>query len=393
MSVEQKKKELVQQMLKNSILPTPEIINSLHSEDDVKRFYEKILRDRNEKNESVELIFNYENKPRKRRPADFTRLFQSRFNKLSKMLRERHELMGAVSINRILNKQDREQVSIIGLIYDKQTTKNNNTILTLEDETGSMKVIIHKNSPINSIVGDLVLDEVIGVRGSYDNKVIFASSIIFPDVPLDHELKKSPTEAYAAVISDIQLGSENFLEEEFRKFIKWLKGEYGTENQISMAKKVKYVFFVGDVVDGIGVYPEQEKRLKIKTIREQYEELYKHLSAIPEDIRLIISPGNHDAVRLAEPQPIIDNKFTKSLKSMPLEIETARNSSINIEMAISIIPFAASIKSSLSEFAIFSVNDLLAFSLFNLVFPLNKLLTLPKMRFASVIVGSTPPAS
>jgi len=217
MSVEQKKKELVQQMLKNSILPTPEIINSLHSEDDVKRFYEKILRDRNEKNESVELIFNYENKPRKRRPADFTRLFQSRFNKLSKMLRERHELMGAVSINRILNKQDREQVSIIGLIYDKQTTKNNNTILTLEDETGSMKVIIHKNSPINSIVGDLVLDEVIGVRGSYDNKVIFASSIIFPDVPLDHELKKSPTEAYAAVISDIQLGSENFLEEEFRK--------------------------------------------------------------------------------------------------------------------------------------------------------------------------------
>jgi DNA polymerase II small subunit len=59
----------------------------------------------------------------------------------------------------------------------------------------------------------------------------------------------------------------------------------------------------GDTVDGIGIYPSQEEELKINDIYGQYEELARLFKMIPENIKVIMLPGNHDAVRPAEPQP------------------------------------------------------------------------------------------
>ena len=69
----------------------------------------------------------------------------------------------------------------------------------------------------------------------------------------------------------------------------------------------------GDIVDGIGVYPNQDKELAIKDITAQYDEAARLLGDIRSDIKIIITPGNHDASRVAEPQPAVPEKYAKSL--------------------------------------------------------------------------------
>src|SRR5438132_1337156 len=66
---------------------------------------------------------------------------------------------------------------------------------------------------------------------------------------------------------------------------------------------------VGDLVDGIGVYPRQEVDLKVPDIYEQYRLAAKLVGEIPEHMDVVLIPGNHDAVRQALPQPAITKDF------------------------------------------------------------------------------------
>ena len=117
----------------------------------------------------------------------------------------------------------------------------------------------------------------------------------------------------AVFISDVHIGSSTFLEDAFSRFIKWINGDFGDDGQQEIAQNVKYLVIGGDIVDGIGVYPHQEKELTIKDINGQYEEAARFLGDIRRDIKIIITPGNHDAVRLAEPQPAIPETYAESL--------------------------------------------------------------------------------
>ena len=67
----------------------------------------------------------------------------------------------------------------------------------------------------------------------------------------------------------------------------------------------------GDLVDGIGIYPGQENELTIKNIYEQYEAFGAMMRDLPSRMKIIVSPGNHDVVRGAEPQPVLPDAFTK----------------------------------------------------------------------------------
>lgn len=118
-----------------------------------------------------------------------------------------------------------------------------------------------------------------------------------------------------AFTSDIHIGSKMFLEKELDKFISWLNLEYGDSKQKEIASKVKYLFIVGDLVDGVGIYPEQEKELQVVDIYKQYELFENFIKKIPEDIELIILPGNHDAVPIIEPQPPISKQFLPNISS------------------------------------------------------------------------------
>ncbi len=86
------------------------------------------------------------------------------------------------------------------------------------------------------------------------------------------------------------------------KFVDWLGDD------------ISYLVIAGDVVDGIGVFPGQDKELAISDIYEQYEKAAGYMKDIPRHIKIIISPGNHDAVRQAEPQPRFPERITNMFR-------------------------------------------------------------------------------
>ena len=127
------------------------------------------------------------------------------------------------------------------------------------------------------------------------------------------ELKKVEDECYVVFTSDILVGNNVFLEDEFSNFIDWLNGNYGTEEQKLISSKVKYLFFMGDLIEGVGIYPNQEKDLKIKDVKKQYDKLSDLLRNIRKDIFIVTIGGNHDSLRLAEPQPKLSLFYAKQI--------------------------------------------------------------------------------
>jgi DNA polymerase II small subunit len=112
------------------------------------------------------------------------------------------------------------------------------------------------------------------------------------------------------LISDIHLGSNTFLEEQWLRFSDWLDDH-----------PPGYLLIAGDLVDGIGIYPSQEEELVIKDIYEQYDRLGALLRDLPSQTMIVLSPGNHDVVRAAEPQPVIPKAFAGSFPENCLLVE------------------------------------------------------------------------
>lgn len=284
-----------------------------------------------EKNKNeVKIVFSYAEESKKREVQDFVAFFNHRYNSLEKMLRNRQELQNPLSIKRIKQKKEKDNISLIGLVNEIALTKNGNLILTVEDRTDSIKVLINKNKPeMFNLAKDIVHDEVVGITGVNGENIVFANNLVWPDVPTK-ELKKASDEIYAIFLSDIHVGSDHFLGENLKKLIAWLKGNIGSETQKDIAKKIKYAFIAGDLVDGCGIYPGQEDELTIDNIYEQYKECAKLLGEIPNHINLIICPGNHDAIRMAEPQPTLYKDISKPLWDLPNVIMVSNPSIINI---------------------------------------------------------------
>ncbi|MBU0470905.1 MAG: DNA-directed DNA polymerase II small subunit [Nanoarchaeota archaeon] len=266
----------------------------------------------------IEIVTSFKNVPKKYVVKDFTQIFLSRYRFLEGLLRNRKELENTMAINRLLSKKEKDNVALIGLVEDISETQKGNLILTLEDPTGKIKVLVTKtNKNLYGFAKELVVDEVVGISGISGDKIIFADAIIWPDIPSNNELKKSDKEEYMIFLSDIHVGSNLFMKEEFEKFLKWLNGELGNEKQREIAKNIKYIAIAGDLVDGIGIYPSQLEELKIKDIILQYQEFNNLIKQIPSNKQIIICPGNHDAVHLAEPQSAFDKSFSPTLFDLP----------------------------------------------------------------------------
>ena len=293
-----------------------------------------ILETKNIQPGRISILKSYEKKPNKRTVQDFVRYFNIRFKKIESMLKYRPELSGLTSIDFAKKKKDNEKISIIGAVLNKQETLNKHIILTIEDLSGSMKVLIHKdNKELIELAKDLSLDEIIGISGSAGGDIIFSKTIIHPDVPLTKELKKSPFDHSAVFIGDFHIGSKEFLTKEFHKFLLWINGKLGNLEQRKLAKSVRYLFFLGDVVEGVGIYPGQENDLEILEIKNQYEKAAYYLSKIPSYIKIIIIPGNHDVGRIAEPQLPIDREYAESLYKLPNVIMLSNPSLVSIDVS------------------------------------------------------------
>lgn len=237
--------------------------------------------------------------------------FKSRYDKLAKILSSRPELKNYTKIADI--EEDQDSLSMILMVKEIRSSKNGHKIIEFEDDTGTISVLFtNKKEDLFKEAEKLVKDEVVGViaNKSDDSHFAFGQEIINPGVSRIPEKKMDFSIVF---LSDVHIGSLTFLEDAFVRFIDWINCDYGTEEQRKIAEDVKYLVIGGDIVDGIGVYPNQEKELAIKDITEQYNEAARFLGNVRSDIKIIIAPGNHDASRVAEPQPAVPEEYAKAL--------------------------------------------------------------------------------
>jgi len=281
--------------------------------------------------QKVKILFDYDKPTKNRTVKDFVMHYNARFRLIETLLKNRQELQGLTSIARINSKRDRENIAMVGMVTDKATTTNGHIMLTLEDPTGITKVLAStsKQEQFN-MARNLVLDEVIGVTGICGDRIVFCSNIILPDIPLNKELKKAPEEEYVLFLSDLHVGSNHFLHEQFDKFIRWINGEIGSDAHKEMIKKTKHLIIVGDLIAGVGIYPNQESELEIMDVYKQYEECARLLKKIPPHIQIIMCPGNHDSIRLSEPQPAFNEEYAKPLFDLPNAIVVSNPAMVNI---------------------------------------------------------------
>ncbi len=242
---------------------------------------------------------------------DFVKLFRNRHDVLRKIIRsQRREMVHVIPIGRI--NKNLSDVQIIGIVKDIKTTVNGHKRIELEDETGTTVLMALKNNgEVFHYASEVIVDEIIGVSGKFSKNgdLIIIQNIVFPDIKLQHDKKKAEIPVYAAFLSDVHIGSNTFMNDEWNSFLRWINGNLGNLRQKEVASKVKYIVLPGDLVDGIGIYPGQEKELTIPNIYQQYEALAKQLEILPSHLTILLQPGNHDAVRPAEPQPTFEKEI------------------------------------------------------------------------------------
>jgi len=230
--------------------------------------------------------------------ADFVDYFRDRFDRLSRTLRSRiqpRSIESAASAGK--------EVALVGMVNDVRTTSSDrdNRLVEIEDPTGSIRLLFSED--LVETAETLVVDEVIGVEGrlSDDGGMVFVNEVHFPDVPPRREPSVGSRDVEAVLVSDVHVGSDTFVSDRWDVFADWLHDR----------PDVEYVLVGGDLVEGVGIYPGQDEELTTVDIYEQYRECAERFAQLPDDVEIITITGNHDSVRLAEPQPALDERFRK----------------------------------------------------------------------------------
>jgi len=263
-----------------------------------------------EMDSEVEIIYN----PPDRMPVSDsvesrTEYFQSRLNKLERILRSRPDYCSPVPIGEISRNLSQAPFKAIVIITKKEWRR-----LVVEDLSGSATVTLPRKSDpeLEEKFACLIEDMVVGLELRCFQDTILIDDIVLPDVP-DTPIRKTRDPIVTVLLSDLHVGSTYFQEKEFTLLTEWMSGNRGTAFSREIANAVKYVVIAGDIVDGVFVYPKQENELKIVNLEEQYGEAQKALLKIPDHIHVVIGPGNHDVVRDAIPQPPIPRDLMREL--------------------------------------------------------------------------------
>jgi len=262
--------------------------------------------------QEMEILKDPSNEIRPTGTEGFAQLFKSRYEKLYKIFQERPEARQVVKIQKL--KMDKGSAKIVGLVLSKRPTKNG-VELTIDDDSGKASVLA-LNEEARKVASSLSLDQCVLLDVEAKQGRLILKNVIQPDVPnrLSSTSKKT---VYAVFLSDLHIGSNKFLEAAFDRFLLWLRGAWHNpgqeEEDEEIIGRVKYIVIGGDVVDGVGVFPNQEFELAENDIYKQYEMVARKLSQFPGHLQILLIPGNHDSTRQALPQPMIPRKYAESL--------------------------------------------------------------------------------
>jgi len=199
------------------------------------------------------------------------------------------------------------EITIVGLASESRFTRAGNLSFVLEDETQDIRCSLRPPSgasPLHPALDGLMNDDIVGISGHFllgeRSPIFIATNIHLPPMKQHSKATAGKDSAIsAAFLSDVHVGSKTFLAPQWEKMIQWF-------NSDPLARTVKYFVLSGDGVDGVGIYPGQERHLAITDLFAQYGELARLLEGLPDWVDVVILPGNHDAVRPAEPQPALD---------------------------------------------------------------------------------------
>ncbi|MFI5404671.1 MAG: DNA-directed DNA polymerase II small subunit [Candidatus Gagatemarchaeaceae archaeon] len=241
----------------------------------------------------------------------FNRLFRDRYQRLYSILRGRMDTKTSASVSTTKGLPPNKKVKVAGLLMER-SSRRGSVELKVDDPSGTMRVVcqdpLAERSALEAPLDSMVVVEV--SRGRTGQ--LYAHSVVLPDVP-NRKPMSSSHRVYAVLLSDLHIGSRMFLGDDFRRFLQWMNGGLGDKDIVD---RVKYVVIAGDLVDGVGVYPGQEFQLAEKDPKKQYEMAAELLKQIPGDVQIVVSPGNHDAVRQALPQPAVSVDLAESLYGM-----------------------------------------------------------------------------
>lgn len=241
---------------------------------------------------------------------DFVNLYRSRFKAIHRLFsREMEDRVIEIDNYAELNASNyqNQEISVIGMVFRKSLSKNDNLVLDLEiaspdfQSFGYRKFVVGKDHPNYREYRDNVLeDDVIRVRAKWIGTLGIVKDISYPDLNASPPFPNIQEDISIMYISDLHFGSKHVNHKAIRNLLNFLKDPLDP-----ISKRVKYLVIIGDNVEGIGVYPGQERELEIMDIEKQYREFNKFLEEIPDHIETVFIPGNHDATRRNEPTELI----------------------------------------------------------------------------------------
>ena len=241
----------------------------------------------------------------------YGRLFRDRYERLFSIVRERLDTKGSATLSAARNLAPGKKVKIAGLLADR-SSRRGNVELRVDDPTGTLKVVC-REGPAEKAALEAPLDSMVVIEVSKSKSgQLFTDSVVLPDVP-GRRVVSSSHRVYAVLLSDLHIGSRMFLSDDFDRFLQWLNGGFGDKDVVN---RIKYLMVAGDLVDGVGVYPGQEFQLAERDPKKQYEMAAELLKRVPGHVQIVLSPGNHDAVRQALPQPAVAVDMAESLYAM-----------------------------------------------------------------------------
>lgn len=260
----------------------------------------------------IEIIKNFDTEDRTEGGIEgFSKYFRDRFQKQTQLFKVRPDTSDAGTISDALKANPNQKIKFVAMIMEKRA-RGERLFLDVDDLESKATVMVSEK-PLLDWAQSIPPDQVICVSGvKARGDLIVAKEITLPDIP-EHRPNFADEEVWAVLLSDLHVGSNKFLPDALTRVFDWLSGRVGSPEQRHIAERVKYVIVCGDMVDGIGVYPRQEKELAIPDLYDQYKAAAKYFAMIPDSMDVIMLPGNHDAVRQALPQPPIPKSFSEPI--------------------------------------------------------------------------------
>jgi DNA polymerase II small subunit len=245
----------------------------------------------------------------------FAQLFKSRYEKTVRILMERPEARQLTKISKV--NMNKGNTKIAGLVFAKKSTKAGGLEFTLDDDSGKVSVLAISPEAKKS-ASDIALDQCVMIDVDAVQGKLIVKNVIQPDVPSKLASTSKKT-VYAILLSDLHIGSDKFMDSAFNRFLDWLGTpmEMLSEDDEEIIRHLKYLVIGGDVVDGVGVFPNQEYELVEQNIYRQYDMVSEKLKLVPKHLQMFVIPGNHDATRQALPQPMIPKKYAEALYLLP----------------------------------------------------------------------------